>query len=145
MTESSLRSLAAIEQLIVASATHNDRRHWAELAGLYTPTAVLVRPNGEPVEGRDAIEVSYGSRPSNRRTRHVCSNIAVTFEPGDEPVRASATTSVLLFSWETNGGDELPSAVGPIIGDFTDEVERQPDGWWLIARRVATLAAKADQ
>jgi ketosteroid isomerase-like protein len=145
MTESSLLSLAAIERLIVASATHNDRRDWAKLAGLYTPAAVLVRPNGEPVEGREAIEASYASRPTDRRTRHVCSNITVTFEPGDDRVRASATTSVLLFSWETSDSDELPSAVGPIIGDFTDEVERQPDGSWLIARRVATLAAKADR
>ncbi len=36
----------ACERLIADSAVFNDRREWAALAGLYTPTGVVVRPNG---------------------------------------------------------------------------------------------------
>jgi SnoaL-like domain len=131
----------AIEQLIRRSAQCNDRRDWAALAALYDVGASLTRPNGQRLEGREAIRVAYASAPSDRRTRHVCAGTVVEPDGAD---RATAWTSVSLYTWvtEPDAGHPLPTATGPAIGEFADTLVRAGTGW-LLAERVATLSARA--
>ena len=67
----------ACERLIIDSATHNDQRDWPALAALYAEDGVVVRPNGQRLEGRAAIEAAYAAGPAERVTRHVCANLRV--------------------------------------------------------------------
>ena len=133
--------VVAIEQLIHRSARCNDARDWSALAALYTADAVLIRPNGQRLEGNDAIRDAYAAAPAERRTRHVCAGTIVDLDGVD---RAAAWTSVALFTWtaEPGGPDALPTTTGPAIGEFTDTLVRI-DGVWRIAERTATLSARA--
>ena len=125
--------VVAVEQVIRRSAAHNDARRWAELAALYTDDATLVRPDGQHVVGRAAIETSYAGASPTRRTRHLCGGTVVDLD-GDV---ATATTPVLLFTWE----DGSAAATGPAIGEFADVLVRGEDGWRL-RERVATVSAR---
>jgi len=130
----------ACERLVLDSAWYNDHRDWARLAGLYAPDARLVRPSGEVIEGRDAIESSYRSASADRRTRHVCANIRVSLDGADV---ASGDTVVLLYAWtgtETEGSGDLPPVAAPALGEFTDTFVRLGDGWRIASRRAAVLA-----
>lgn len=135
-----VRAERACERLVLDSAAHNDSAAWAELAGLYTPDAQLVRPSGEIVHGRTAIEASYRQGPAERRTRHVCTNIRV--EVTDEH-RASATTVVLLYSWTASTvgvSDGLPFYRPPVVGEFLDTFVHEADGWHISSRTARLLA-----
>ena len=64
----------ACERLIVDSATHNDQRDWPALAALYAEDGVVVRPNGQRLEGTAVIEAAYGAGPrgnDSRKRRHL--------------------------------------------------------------------------
>lgn len=133
----------ACERLILDSATHNDHRDWSALSALYAPDAHLVRPSGQVIEGREAIDASYRNGPADRRTRHVCTNIKVTI---DSETTATATTIVLLYSWTeptTAQPGELPVVGAPALGEFIDTFALSDEGW-RIAGRTAVLLAKPD-
>jgi uncharacterized protein (TIGR02246 family) len=130
----------ACARLVIDSATFNDERDWAALAGLYAPDGVVVRPSGQRIEGRDAIEAAYTAGPPERVTRHLCTNIRVDV---DGPDAAHATTAVLIVSGVRS--DDLDVAFGVVpnerhlVGEFADRFVRTDTGWW-IAERHATLS-----
>lgn len=131
----------ACQRLVADSAAHNDARDWAALAALYADEAVLTRPNGEQVVGREAIAASYAAGPPNRRTRHVVSNFRFD---SDRDSTARGHSSVVVYAWDATSepdprfGYPLDSRV--VIGDFADEFVRTAAGWRINARR-ATLSA----
>ena len=119
------------ERLIVDSARYNDLREWAALAALYTPTGVVVRPNGQRLEGRKAIEAAYAAGSPDRATRHLCTNVRVDV---DGPDAAHATTTVLIVAGTRSDDPDVTFRVG----EFADRFERTDEGW-RIAERRATL------
>ena len=119
------------ERLIVDSARYNDLREWAALAALYTPTGVVVRPNGQRLEGREAIEAAYAAGSPDRVTRHLCTNVRVDV---DGPDAAHATTTVLIVAGTRTDDPDVTFRVG----EFADRFERTDEGW-RIAERRATL------
>jgi ketosteroid isomerase-like protein len=127
------------ERLITLSAVHNDEQDWTALAALYTDDAVLHRPSGPPLRGRDAIEASYRSGASDRLTRHVCANIDVR---PTSATTATGSTVVLRFVAEQTEAGELPLATGPMVGFFTDEFVRDGDAW-RISSRIAGATMRA--
>ena len=130
----------ACERLIVDSATFNDRRQWAALAGLYTPGGVVVRPNGERLEGREAIEAAYASGSSDRVTRHLCANVRVEVDDADS---AHATTVVLIVSGTRSDDADATFGVVPnnrhTVGEFADTFVRTADGWRIAERRASLV------
>jgi uncharacterized protein (TIGR02246 family) len=130
----------ACERVIIDSATFNDLREFAALAELYTPDGVVVRPNGQRLEGRAAIEAGYAKGPPERVTRHVCSNVRVEV---DGPDAARATTLVLIVSGQRSDDPDVSFGVVPndrhMVGEFADRLVRTDEGW-RIAERRASLA-----
>ena len=130
----------ACERLIIESANCNDRRDWAALAALYTPDGVVVRPSGQRIEGRAAIEAAYAAGPGERVTRHLCTNIAIDV---DGPHTAHATTAVLIVSGVRSQDPEVTFGVVPSehhkVGEFADRFERTDDGWRIAERRASLL------
>ena len=129
--------VVAVEQVVRLSAALNDGRSWTALAALYTDDGLLLRPNGEQVAGRDAIEASYAAGSASRRTRHLCGGTLVDVD-GDT---ARAVTPVLLFTWDASDTGSVAEATGPAIGEFADALVRTGDGW-RIAERIATVTAR---
>src|SRR5690606_22764488 len=85
----------ACARLILESIAANDRQDYEAFAALFTSDGLLHRPNGEPLCGQDEIVESYRSRPRNRITRHICTNILVQV---DSPQSARGMTYVVLYS-----------------------------------------------
>ncbi|MGH9133048.1 MAG: nuclear transport factor 2 family protein [Ilumatobacteraceae bacterium] len=127
------------ERVVVASATCNDQRQFAALADLYTVDGVVVRPNGQRLEGRAAIEGAYAAGPPDRVTRHLCANVRVDV---DGPDAARATTVVLILSGVRSDDPDVTFGVVPserhLVGEFADRLVRT-DAGWRIAERRATL------
>jgi hypothetical protein len=113
----------ACERLIVDSARCNDERQWAALAGLYTSAGVVVRPSGQRLEGREAIEAAYAAGPPDRVTRHLCTNLRVDVDGPDD---AHGTTAVLIVA---DGSYR--------VGEFADRFERTQEGWKIAERRAS--------
>jgi uncharacterized protein (TIGR02246 family) len=126
-------------RVIVDSATFNDRKDWRALAALYTDDGVVVRPNGQRLEGRAAIEAAYAAGSPDRVTRHLCSNMRVEV---DGPDAARVTTAVLIVSGSRSDDPDVAFGVVPserhVVGEFADRLVRTQDGW-LIAERRASL------
>ena len=120
----------ACERLVIDSARFNDERAWAALAGLYTPSGVVVRPNGQRLEGREAIEAAYSAGSRDRVTRHLCTNMRVDV---DGPDAAHGTTTVLIVS----GTRSDDSVVTYRVGEFADRFERTEEGWKIAERRAS--------
>lgn len=129
----------ACARLVIDSATFNDQRDWASLAALYAPDGVVVRPSGQRIEGREAIEAAYAAGPGERVTRHLCTNIRVDV---DGPDAAHATTAVLIVSGVRSDDPDVTFGVIPndrhLVGAFADRFVRT-DAGWRIAERLATL------
>ena len=130
----------ACERVVIDSATCNDRREFSALAALYTVDGVVVRPNGQRLEGRAAIEEAYAAGPPDRVTRHLCTNVRVDV---DGPDAARATTAVLIVSGRRADDPDVSFGVVPserhLVGEFADRLVRTDEGW-RIAERRATVA-----
>ena len=122
----------ACERLIADSAVFNDQREWTALAALYTPDGVVVRPNGQRLEGREAIEAAYAGGAPDRVTRHLCTNLRVDVDDADS---AHATTTVLIVSGTR--GDEANVTYRP--GEFADRFVRTDEGWRIAERRASLM------
>ena len=126
-------------RLILDSADCADQQDYAALASLFTPDARLYRPTtpDTPLVGRAAILDSYQSRPRDRITRHICSNIRVTVESAE---RARVLTYVQVYATRDRQGEGEP--LGPtmddrlLIGEFEDECVAALGGWYIASRRA---------
>ncbi|GGO83470.1 hypothetical protein GCM10011348_27320 [Marinobacterium nitratireducens] len=126
-------------RLILDSADCADRQDYTGLAALFTPDARLYRPTAPdtPLEGRAAILDSYQSRPRDRITRHICSNIRVTVESAE---RARVLTYVQIYATANREGEGDP--LGPamddrlLVGEFEDECVAGLGGWYIAARKA---------
>jgi uncharacterized protein (TIGR02246 family) len=126
----------ACRGLVLRAARFADANEPALLAALFTDDAVLVRPNAQPLQGREAIRYAYAQRPQARITRHLVAQALVEVESA---VVAHARSCVLL--WTGSQADEpgpqgRPAQARQVLGEFDDRCVLTPAGW-RIARRDA--------
>lgn len=128
----------AIQQLVLRSVDCVDRHDAAGFAALFAPDATLVRPNGQPLHGRDAIRTAYEQRPKDRITRHLVTNTLVEQE---SPGSASARSYVLLWSGATHdkAGQHGRPVTSQALGEFDDRLVADAEGNWLIRERRASF------
>ncbi len=126
----------ACQRLVLESIAANDRQDYAAFAALFTSDGLLHRPNGEPLCGPQEIVESYRTRPRNRLTRHICTNIVVKV---DSPHAASATIYVVLYSADALNLDKHFGAKcdsRTLIGELEDRFKLTLDGWRIAERRA---------
>jgi uncharacterized protein (TIGR02246 family) len=130
----------ACERLVIDSATHNDQRDWPALAALYADDGVVVRPDGQRLEGRAAIEAAYASGSPDRVTRHVCANLRVHV---DGPDSAHATTVVVIVAGVRADDPDAANGVVPderhAVGEFADRFVHTASGWRIAERRASIV------
>ncbi len=134
-----LLAAQACRDVVVASAHAVDARDFAAFAALFTDDAVLVRPNGDTLHGRDAILSAYQKRDPARLTRHVVGSHAV-----DLVDATTARSRCYVTVWGGNANDAptpqgRPADPVQMVGEFDDALRLTPDGW-RIARRIASFA-----
>lgn len=127
----------ACTRLVLESAAANDRQDFEEFAALFAPDGILRRPAGEPLQGREAIVESYRSRPTNRVTRHVCTNILIHVDSFET---ARGLTYVILYTAEGNAASDkkfgLTSEPRRLLGEFEDRFVLYDGGWRIAERRA---------
>ena len=130
------------ERVVRLAATYADASQPARLAALFTEGAVLVRPNAEPLQGREAIRHAYEKRPPERMTRHLVTNTLVEVESAST---ARALSYVLLWTGSTAdpAGMQGRHAHAQVVGEFDDCFSLTPQGW-LISRREARFVLHSE-
>ena len=124
--------------LVLAAANLTDSGQYEALAALFSDHAVLVRPNGDELEGRESIISAYAGRAPERISRHLILNTQFTSVTSDI---ATSVSQVLL--WAGNRNDE-PGPFGrpirgpQIVGKFEDTFAHTNAGW-KIERRHASF------
>lgn len=124
---------AECSRLIAAYCYYVDRRHYDELAALFTEDGVLDR-GGNLTSGRDTILAAMHQRPPQIATRHMN---GTPFFLSVTPDEVTAVTYMLMYVVEGTdaGPNEVPGTTG--LAEFHDTFRRTDDGW-----RIAVRAAK---
>lgn len=102
------------------------------LPDLFTTDGTQDSGAGEPpLRGREAMGAFYQKRSKTNVTRHVITNLRVTFEGRD---RARVFRTVTLYS----GAPPAPLLAQPSVGEYEEVVVRGKDGRWLFESRKLT-------
>ncbi|MFC9863478.1 MULTISPECIES: nuclear transport factor 2 family protein [unclassified Streptomyces] len=127
----------ACERLVVEFVRRLDLGDPPAVADLFTPDGRWEWPaGGRRIEGREALRTYFGSRPADRHSRRMCTNILVTV---DSPTTASSTTYFATFRVD-GAGDTLPAPRLPANVGHYEDMFRKVDGVWLLASRTLVLA-----
>ncbi|WP_329071136.1 nuclear transport factor 2 family protein [Streptomyces sp. NBC_01429] len=126
----------ACERLIIEFVRRLDLGEPGTVAELFTPDGVWEWPyDDRRVTGRDALRDYFGSRPADRLSRRMCTNILVTL---DSPTTASATTYFATYRVDGYQGGMVPTRLPANIGHYEDTF-RKEGGRWLLATRTTFL------
>jgi hypothetical protein len=127
----------ACQALSVEYAEIVDSQDYARLREIFAEDAAFGRPfhPQETIRGIENIVASFASRPPNRLTHHIVSNIRVCVESADA---ARGTCRVLLYTSDSSE-PETPEGrkAGPrqLMGTYRDHFVRTKDGWRFRERR----------
>jgi len=127
--------IAQCQALVLQAARCVDAGQYAELSALFTVDAVLIRPNGAELRGREAIQKSYQAGHTELIKRHIVTqSVCVSQSPGS----LKLLTTVILWKElpaAPEGNTGLPKAE-QILGEFEDEFASDGEVW-LIRHRTA--------
>ncbi|QKV96908.1 nuclear transport factor 2 family protein [Streptomyces sp. NA02950] len=127
----------ACERLIIDFLHRLDLGDPSSVAELFTVDGVWEWPAGDRrVEGREALGRYFGSRPADRLSRRMTSNIAVTVESA-----TTATATSCFATYRVDGHTEgIVTPRPPVnVGHYADTF-RTVEGRWLLASRTTFLA-----
>lgn len=106
------------------------------VAELFTTDGVWQWAHDERhIVGREALRDYFGSRPPDRLSRRMMSNLLVTVTSATE---ASATSYFATYRVDGYAGGMLPTRLPVNVGHYEDTF-RCVDGEWLLARRSLFL------
>lgn len=127
--------LQTITDIIVHCAKLVDSGHASRVADYFTEDGILefgqYAPNAGVTRGRDAIADFFLIREKNTAmvTRHLVSNVAVTFD-GESTARSEYVMTV--YRGGKQGG--LPDVM--FVADVQESYLKRPDGNWAIKSRL---------
>jgi hypothetical protein len=125
-------------QLVLDFAYAIDRKQFAKLGDIFDEAGTYTRPI-EPdilVKGRDNILRLFDSRPPDRITMHLYSNIRIDVQSATS---ARGSSRVVLIAGSTNN-DKHPQfghKADPkmLYGGYDDEFVKTAAGWRILNRR----------
>ncbi|WP_328321469.1 nuclear transport factor 2 family protein [Streptomyces sp. NBC_00388] len=127
----------ACERLITEFVRRLDLGVPGDVAELFTPDGLWEwAEGGRRVQGREALRTYFGSRPADRLSRRICTNILVTLTSGST---ATATTYFTTYRVDGHTGGMQPPRIPAQVGHYADTF-RKTDGEWLLAARSTFLA-----
>ncbi len=126
----------ACERLIIDFVRRLDLGEPGSVAELFTPDGIWEWPDGDRrVAGRDALRRYFGSRPADRLSRRMMTNILVTLTSA---TTAAATSYLATYRVDGYPGGMLPPRLPVNMGHYEDTFS-ETEGRWLLARRVTFL------
>ncbi|MFD4906867.1 nuclear transport factor 2 family protein [Kitasatospora purpeofusca] len=131
----------ACERIIVDFIHRLDLGEPSSVAELFTPDGVWFWPHGDRrVEGREALSAYFGSRPSDRLSRRLMTNILVTVESATE---ARAVSYLTTYRVDGYAGGIIETRLPANVGHYEDTF-RNIDGSWVLATRTVFIPFGAD-
>ena len=130
-TPDQLATRAQIEALSNEYYYRLDHGEAEGVVELFTPDGVLQMGDEAPVVGREALKAYYAARPKTRITRHVSTNLRLTYIDADH---VEAVRDLTYYHAETTQGSGPYSAV-PAVVEYRESVVRGSDGRWRYASR----------
>ena len=123
------------QRLIVEVVRRLDLGDPGSAAELFTADGLWEWPQGSrTIQGREQLRAYFGSRPVDRQSRRLCTNVLVDVE---SPTRAQATS--YLVTYRVDGWSGMVPVPAPTnVGHYEDHFARI-DGVWLVARRKLEL------
>ena len=126
----------ACERIIVDFVQRLDLGEPGSVAELFTSDGVWYWPFGDRrIEGREALRAYFASRPADRLSRRLMTNILVTVE---SEATARAISYLTTFRVDGYSGGMVESRLPSNVGHYED-VFRKVDGAWLLAGRTVFL------
>jgi hypothetical protein len=124
------------ERLIIDFVRRLDLGDPSSVAELFTPGGIWEWPGGERrIEGREVLRRYFGSRPSDRLSRRLMTNILITVTSA---TTASGTSYLTTYRVDGYTGGMLSPRLPVNIGHYEDTFHKTGDTW-LLARRVTFL------
>ncbi|WP_328365572.1 nuclear transport factor 2 family protein [Streptomyces sp. NBC_00445] len=128
----------ACERLIIDFVHRLDLGEPSSVADLFTEDGRWEWPEGERViEGRDALREYFGSRPAERLSRRLMTNVLVTVT---SPDTATATSYFTTHRIDGHKGGMAPAGPPVQVGHYEDAFRRSAEGTWLLTSRTLFLA-----
>ncbi|MFE5815153.1 nuclear transport factor 2 family protein [Streptomyces sp. NPDC056479] len=128
----------ACERVIVDFVHRLDLGEPASVAELFTEDGIWTWPEGKrAVEGWVALREYFGSRPADRLSRRMMSNVLVTVTTPDTATATSYFTTYRVDGYE----DGIVPAGPPVqVGHYEDAFRRiADDGSWRLTSRTLHL------
>ncbi|GGW82299.1 nuclear transport factor 2 family protein [Streptomyces lomondensis] len=126
----------ACERLILDFVHRLDLGEPSSVAELFTEDGVWQWPEGDRlVQGRDALRAYFGSRPADRLSRRMMSNVLVTVV---SPETAKAISYFTTYRVDGYEGGVIPAGPPVQVGHYEDTFQRTA-GTWLLASRTLRL------
>ncbi|MFJ5971613.1 nuclear transport factor 2 family protein [Streptomyces sp. NPDC093060] len=127
----------ACERLILDFVQRLDLGEPSSVDELFTEDGSWAWPEGgRLVKGREALHEYFGSRPADRLSRRLMSNVLVTVT---SPDTATATSYFSTYRVDGHRGGLVPAEPPVQVGHY-DDAFRRVDGRWLLETRVLHLA-----
>lgn len=125
----------AIQSLIVQVGWAIDHGDMDALVSCLHPDVAFVRPDGQVLQGPQAVREAYERRDPDRLTRHLLANMHLRWS---SPDRVEAHASVLL--WTGRQSDQATASgrhADPVqkLGEHRDVLALQDGRWWLLRRQ----------
>ena len=124
----------AAKQVVVLASAALDRRDWEGFVQHLVPDVHLTRPDGQCLQGREAVLQAYRQRDPHRLTRHLIVNQWVQWTTDDT---LQLHSSVLLWTADERSPSSPRGRSAhalQLLGSHDDEM-RLLAGTWQIARR----------
>ncbi len=124
----------ACERIIVDFIHRLDLGDPGSVAELFTPDGVWHWPFGDRrIEGREALRAYFASRPADRLSRRLMTNILVTVESG---TTARAVSYLTTYRVDGYSGGMIEPRLPVNVGHYEDTFSKIDGAWFLAARTV---------
>ena len=124
------------QRLLVEFIRRLDLGDPGSVADLFTPDGTWEWPAGSRlVRGREDLRAYFASRPADRMSRRLCTNVLIDIE---SPTRAIGTSYLVTYRVDGYDGNMVPPPLPANVGHYQDTFAHH-DGAWLLARRVTVL------
>ncbi|GAA2673711.1 nuclear transport factor 2 family protein [Streptomyces lunalinharesii] len=131
----------ACERLIIDFVHRLDLGDPSSVATLFTPGGSWEWPHGNRrIAGRAALSQYFGTRPPDRLSRRLMTNILVTVT---SPTTATATSYLTTYRVDGFSEGMVPPQHPTNVGHYEDTF-RKIDDTWLLATRTTHLAFGTD-
>lgn len=127
----------ACERLVVEFVHRLDLGDPGSVADLFTQDGIWAWPAGDRrIAGHEDLRTYFGSRPADRLSRRICTNILVTVTSADT---AAATTYFTTYRVDGYYEGLVPPRPPVQVGHYEDTF-RKVDGTWLLTTRTLFLS-----